>query len=169
MWVTSGEESTNGLESKTEPQVQKQKCEELGRATVLRGNHRIGAIKVLDGRWYIRMDMTWPVTIKTASALYDAKTLNISPAGASITCPNPFSLNHTVELIIKVPGADEPVVVSARVVWSTRYGKEKKSAAFAMGVRFENMSDADGELIRDGMSRSQRQQQEKKRKRRKLS
>lgn len=105
--------------------------------------------RAIDFRWYSRADIKWPVAIKKFNYVHDGETTNISPLGAFISCPDPLHLNEIFELIIKPPGQEQPLTITARVVWLTRGVSGQQHVPCGMGVRFERISDAELEFISD--------------------
>ena len=93
-----------------------------------------------DRRVYPRAKLKWPVVIKTKEGNRDGATLNITPDGCFIRCPEPLKLNVVFDMGIKVPKTKATIAATAEVVWSNIYGPDDEITPRGMGVRFIKIS-----------------------------
>ena len=94
-----------------------------------------------------RADINWVVSIETSDGKIEAQAKNISLGGAFICCKRPLLVGEVFPLTML--GSDhEPVMVTAKVVWSNVNVPEEKVINRGMGVRFLKMSDRHIRLVR---------------------
>ena len=98
-------------------------------------------------REHPRIDINWAALLETAGGKIEAQIKNISLGGAFICCKNPLSIGEVFPLTMHGPN-DEPVMATAKVVWSNINVPQEKVVNRGMGVRFLNMSDRHIHLVR---------------------
>ena len=101
----------------------------------------------VEKREHPRTDVNWPVSIETIYGTIAAEVKNISLGGAFICCKKPLQLRKVFRMTMIGP-ENEPLTVSAQVVWSNANMPEDKVINRGMGVRFINMSDRHLQLLR---------------------
>ena len=88
-----------------------------------------------DKRLYPRSNVSWLVTMITATSTMVGETKNVSTLGAFIHCQEPPDPADNLLLRVKLPGGS-PLEVSAKVVWSKFSHPEDTTAPGGIGVRF---------------------------------
>jgi predicted methyltransferase len=91
-------------------------------------------------RLHARAEVRWPVTIRTAQEVIEAKLRNLGAGGAYIHCDHTPEPGESVELTIRPPDSP-PIEITAEVMWAG------KVLALGMGVRFVEISDKDLQFI----------------------
>jgi len=98
-------------------------------------------------REHPRVDINWHVSIETPAGTVPAEIKNISLGGAFICCEKPLPIGEVFGLTIMAPD-NEPVIATAKVVWSNVNVPDEKVINRGMGVRFINMSERHIQLVR---------------------
>ena len=98
-------------------------------------------------REHPRADINWAASMETSGGRIDAQVKNISLGGAFICCKKPLSIGEVFPLTMIGPD-NEPVMATAKVVWSNVNFPEEKVVNRGMGVRFLKMSDRHIQLVR---------------------
>ena len=88
-----------------------------------------------DKRSYPRSNVSWPVTMITATGTVEGETKNVSTLGAFIYCQEPPDPADSLFLSVKLP-AGSPLEVSAKVVWSNFSSPEDTTTPRGIGIRF---------------------------------
>ena len=94
----------------------------------------------IENRMFPRVNVRWPVVVRTAQSSIEGITLNLSPSGVFVRCKNPLSLNEVFDMSISIPEAKGSLIAEAEVVWSNIYGPDDDISPCGMGVRFLNIS-----------------------------
>ena len=94
----------------------------------------------IENRMFPRVNVKWPVVVRTAQSSIEGITLNLSPSGVFVRCKNPLSLNEVFDMSISIPEAERSLIAEAEVVWSNIYGPDDEITPRGMGVRFLNIS-----------------------------
>jgi type IV pilus assembly protein PilZ len=76
------------------------------------------------------------VDYSTVDAFFSEFTTNINEGGLFIETDRPSAVGTTVQLMFQLPGADEPLKVGGRVIWTT---PGATSEAPGMGIEFEEL------------------------------
>jgi Tfp pilus assembly protein PilZ len=100
-----------------------------------------------DKREHPRADINWAASMETSDGRIDAQIKNISLGGAFICCKKPLSIGEVFPLTMLGPD-NEPVMATAKVVWSNVNVPDEKVVNRGMGVRFLKMSDRHIQLVR---------------------
>ncbi len=99
-------------------------------------------------RRYPRHSVKWPVVILTDDGTIEAETKNITVDGISIRCEEPLRMEEVFRMGIIPP--DHPMIeFQGRVIWSDLYGIGADAKAYAMGVCFVEISEADRHSLAD--------------------
>jgi uncharacterized protein (TIGR02266 family) len=98
-------------------------------------------------RKHPRANINWPVSMETSDGTIAAVVKNISLGGAFIYCKKPLPLGEVFRLTMTGPH-NEPVIATAKVVWSNVNVPDEKIINRGMGVRFIRMSDRHTQLVR---------------------
>ena len=113
----------------------------------------------IERRRYPRARIEWSVTFKTDKGVVAGVTLNVSAGGATLRFPNPPLLHEVLEMTIRVPELDRPLIVEAQVVWSTADIVDNELTLPIIGVNFTNITDQDRWLISTAVSKFLRQKE----------
>jgi uncharacterized protein (TIGR02266 family) len=100
-----------------------------------------------ENREHPRVDINWPVSMETPNGTINAEVTNVSIGGAFICCRNPLPIGEVFPLAMVGPN-NEPVMATAKVVWSNVSVPEDKVINRGMGVRFIKMSERHIQLVR---------------------
>jgi uncharacterized protein (TIGR02266 family) len=95
-----------------------------------------------------RVDLKWPVIVRTAEGSMEGMMENASSTGLFIACASPLSPKALCELTIEIPVGGQRLRATAEVVWS-RAGRP--SIPTGMGVRFVKISGTDRKRISDAV------------------
>jgi len=68
-----------------------------------------------------------------------AKSLNVSVVGAFVETPNPLEVGEKFPLKLHLPDSKEPLELTCKVIWTNKYGEERKDLKRGMGVKFLNL------------------------------
>lgn len=96
-------------------------------------------------RKHLRAGLKWPVTIKTAHGVIEAKTRNIGAGGAYIPCEKTPEPGEFVPITIKPPN-HSALRITGLVVWAA------KVLPLGMGVRFVEISEEDSQFLCNAVS-----------------
>ena len=107
----------------------------------------------IERRRYPRARIEWSVTIKTDKGVVAGVTLNVSAGGATLRFQNPPLLDKVFEMTIRIPELDRPLMVEAKVVWSTADIVDNELTLPIIGVNFTNITDQDRWLISKAISK----------------
>ena len=99
-------------------------------------------------RQHPRAEINWPVSIAVSGGTITGKVINISLGGAFICCEKPFPAGEVFDLTMTGP-ANEPLIATAKVVWSNVNVPDEKVVNRGMGVRFIKMSDRHIQLVKE--------------------
>lgn len=82
-----------------------------------------------------RIDILWPVLIKTSRGEVEAKIKDLSFGGAFIACQEPLPLKEQFNLTINMPD-QKPLTLVSEVVWSNSNVPDDKIVTRGMGISF---------------------------------
>jgi len=98
-------------------------------------------------RKHPRAIVNWPVSMETSVGTMEGKVKDISLGGAFICCEEPLPLGEVFRLTLMGPNS-EPVIATAKVVWSNVNVPKEKVVNRGMGVQFIKMSDRHIQLVK---------------------
>lgn len=90
--------------------------------------------------WVVRVDY------QTVDELFSEFARNINEGGIYVETESPQPLGTTVSLQFQLPGGDDPVEVTGRVV---RHGDAAAGELPGMGIEFDDLGRQERELIND--------------------
>ncbi len=96
-------------------------------------------------RQHLRVEIKWPVIVKSSWGDMKGETLNFNTDSAFIRCPNPLKLNEIFAMTINAP--ERSLLVNAEVIWSNIHGHDDDITPRGMGVRFLNITSEDRAFI----------------------
>jgi uncharacterized protein (TIGR02266 family) len=97
-----------------------------------------------------REELFFGVQYRVGDRLLTDFAQNISEGGLFIATETALPVSTVISLEFYLPGNQEPVVVSGRVVWTVNGGPEQPSG---MGIEFQNLDDSALGRIRQLMRR----------------
>lgn len=86
-------------------------------------------------RRYPRLSVSWPASLETAEGRQSAQLKDVSLGGAFVVCPEPLLLKQKFHLTL-TPPQQQPLMLTAEVVWSNVSVPRDKVINRGMGVRF---------------------------------
>ncbi len=107
--------------------------------------------KQTDNREHNRIQVNWPITVKSEGDPIEGETRNITAEGMFIICKEPLRLNETYQISIKPPN-HKNIELACKVVWSNLYGVDDEKTAYGMGFCFVQVADKDRHLLSDAIS-----------------
>jgi hypothetical protein len=87
-----------------------------------------------------RANSQWPISVRTAKGVWEAKLENLRPDGAYIYCYDTPDPQNFVVLTIDPPDR-EPLKIAGEVLWVDRFSSP------GMEVRFKQMSEKDRQFL----------------------
>ena len=95
-----------------------------------------------------REDLVFRVEYRIGDRLFSDFARNINEGGLFIATETTLPVSTAISLQFRLPGSQEPIVVSGRVVWTVNGGPEQPSG---MGIEFEKLDDSARRPIRQLM------------------
>jgi uncharacterized protein (TIGR02266 family) len=95
-----------------------------------------------------REELFFGVQYRIGDRLLTDFAQNISEGGLFIATETALPVSTVISLEFRLPGSQEPIVVSGRVVWTVNGGPEQPSG---MGIEFKNLDDSARHRIRQLM------------------
>jgi hypothetical protein len=86
-------------------------------------------------RTHPRFEFRWPASIETPEGGVPVETKDVSMGGAFILCEKPWPLNEEFRVTLQIPNQD-PLTLTAEVVWSNCNVPADKVVNRGMGIRF---------------------------------
>ena len=99
-----------------------------------------------DRRRFPRVQVTWPVVMKTRRGSLEAKTRDIGIGGAFIETSERPDFDEGFQVILK-PTEGKSISVTAEKVWCGNISFNAKETYSGIGIRFVQLSPADRQLI----------------------
>jgi len=106
------------------------------RIDVERRSKRGGRAPEADARRSRRERLVLRVDYSTVDSFFSEFTTNINEGGLFIETDTPSAIGTLVQLQFQLPGTDEPLKVSGRVIWTTPGAPGEVPG---MGVEFEDL------------------------------
>ena len=92
---------------------------------------RVGEWSGIENRRHKRVPLHVAIECRSKEAVIDARAENISTSGLLVRCADPFPQDSEIDIVFRLPGAQEPVRCCARVAHMV--------PAVFMGLEFVNM------------------------------
>ena len=99
-----------------------------------------------DRRRFPRVQVTWPVVMKTRRGSIEAKTRDIGTGGAFIETSERPDLDEGFQVILK-PSDGKPISVTAEKAWCGNISLNGKETYSGIGIKFVQLSPGDKQLI----------------------
>ena len=99
-----------------------------------------------DRRQFARADIRWPATVITSDTQVGVETEDISQVGVSLSCQDSLPLGQEFRLEIHPPDR-QPLIVTAKTVWTEVTNSEEDIHRFLVGAVFEYISESDIRFI----------------------
>ena len=101
----------------------------------------------VEKRQFPRGQFKWSVTMQTSQGVINTETHDISVNGAFLRSWEPLEPGEVFKMFINVPTLDRPLLVDAKVVWTSADVVDYAVASRGMGVQFIKMSSLDRSLL----------------------
>ena len=102
-------------------------------------------------RAHPRIVISWKASIEAASQADDVQLKDISLGGAFVVCADPLPLSEKFKISIRVPG-QEPLGLTAEVVWSNKNMPADRVVNRGMGIRFIENTDKDRQRLEKALA-----------------
>ena len=110
---------------------------------------RIGYYRhISDRRRYLRKPIRVKITEKTSGVFEHFASTNISAGGMFIKSDRPFAIGSNLDVEFTLPGEDEVIHISARVVRTVPPGEPRGNCA-GMGIEFVDIDETTRKAIDD--------------------
>jgi type IV pilus assembly protein PilZ len=103
-------------------------------------------IEGIERRHSPRADLLVRVNYQTVDALFSEFARNINEGGMFIETEDPQPVGSTVELEFKLPGSEDPLTVTGRVVRNDADGPD---GPLGMGIEFESLAQVERDQINE--------------------
>ena len=100
-------------------------------------------VTVVDAREHLRYEVTIPVDCSTRDMFISNYVCNISQGGLFMRSDSPLPLNAEVSLVLRLPGTDQCIRATGRVMWNFDMQKGTTRVIPGSGIRFVGMSASD--------------------------
>jgi hypothetical protein len=104
-------------------------------------------------RQYPRVEVRWPILLRTTRGDITGETLNMTSNGAFIRCQESLGLDEIFEFIINVPALVQPITLTAKVIHVTANGPGDETMPCEMGIVFTEVSEKQRWLISTAIQR----------------
>ena len=102
-------------------------------------------------RAHPRLAISWKASIEAASQADDVQLKDISLGGAFVVCADPLPLSEKFKISIQIPG-QEPLGLTAEVVWSNKNMPADKVVNRGMGIRFIENTEKDRQRLEKALA-----------------
>ena len=102
-------------------------------------------------RAHPRIAISWKASIQAASQADDVQLKDISLGGAFVVCADPLPLSEKFKISIQIPG-QEPLGLTAEVVWSNKNMPADKVVNRGMGIRFIENTEKDRQRLEKALA-----------------
>jgi len=97
----------------------------------------------LGPREHPRYEVSIPVDCATRELFFANHVCNISRGGLFIRSDTPLPLQAEVSLVLRLPGTDQSICVTGRVIWNYDIQRGTSRIVPGSGIRFIGMTAAD--------------------------
>jgi uncharacterized protein (TIGR02266 family) len=101
------------------------------------------AVKTVSTRANPRYEVSIPVDCSTREVFVSNHVSNISRGGLFIRSDAPLPLNAEVSLVLRLPGSEECIRATGRVIWNYDMKKGTTRIVPGSGIRFVDISPSD--------------------------
>lgn len=105
------------------------------------------AAKPVSTRGSQRYEVSIPVDCTTRDAFVSNHVSNISRGGLFIRSDAPLPLNAEVSLVLRLPGAEQSIHATGRVVWNYDMPKGTTRIVSGSGIRFLDITPSDRAIL----------------------
>ena len=106
----------------------------------------------VEKRRHPRISVSWPTVVQTRQGRIEARTRDISEAGAFIECAEELDLGDDFQISFK-PSEDRDILVTGEKAWCGNINIDGKDTYSGMGVRFIKLSLTDRKFLSTLVSR----------------
>ena len=110
----------------------------------------LAEVVIREKRQHERVEIKWPVKIESSHGPITGETKDVSLGGTFIICQKPLPLGESFSLTLYIPD-DEPLNITAEVVWSNINVPESKIVTRGMGIRFIKISEEARKRLTEGI------------------
>jgi hypothetical protein len=104
----------------------------------------------IEKRKHTRIEVRWPITVRTDDSTIEGETRNITVVGMLINCKEPLRPNEVYRISISPPDHQD-IELTCKVIWSNLYSTDGKNT-FGTGFCFVKVSDEDSHFLSDFVS-----------------
>lgn len=101
------------------------------------------SVAEVNAREHVRYEVSIPVDCSTRHVFVSNHVCNISKGGLFIRSDTPLPLNTEVSLVLRLPGSEQCIRATGRVIWNYDIQKGTARIVPGSGIRFVGMSASD--------------------------
>jgi type IV pilus assembly protein PilZ len=105
------------------------------------------SVTTVQAREHPRYEVSIPVDCSTRHLFVSNHVCNISKGGLFIQSDSPLPLNADVSLVLHLPGTDQCIRATGRVIWNFDMQKGTTHIVPGSGIRFVGMPPSDRALL----------------------
>jgi type IV pilus assembly protein PilZ len=114
--------------------------------------HSLSVTRV-QAREHLRYEVSIPVDCSTRHFFVSNHVCNISKGGLFIRSDTPLPLDAEVSLVLRLPGTDQCIRATGRVIWNFDMQKGTTHIVPGSGIRFVGMSPSDRAILESYLAR----------------
>jgi type IV pilus assembly protein PilZ len=107
----------------------------------------------VQAREHPRYEVSIPVDCSTRHLFVSNHVCNISRGGLFIRSDSPLPLNAEVSLVLRLPGTDQSIRATGRVIWNFDMQKGTTRIVPGSGIRFVGMAPSDRAILESYLAR----------------
>ena len=101
------------------------------------------SVAEVNAREHVRYEVSIPVDCSTRHVFVSNHVCNISKGGLFIRSDTPLPLNAEVSLVLRLPGSEQCIRATGRVIWNYDIERGTCHIVPGSGIRFVGMSASD--------------------------
>ena len=114
--------------------------------------HSLSVTRV-QAREHLRYEVSIPVDCSTRHFFVSNHVCNISKGGLFIRSDSPLPLDAEVSLVLRLPGTDQCIRATGRVIWNFDMQKGTTRIVPGSGIRFVGMPPSDRAILESYLAR----------------
>jgi type IV pilus assembly protein PilZ len=111
------------------------------------------SVTAVQAREHPRYEVSIPVDCSTRHVFVSNHVCNISRGGLFIRSDSPLPLNADVSLVLHLPGTDQCIRATGRVIWNFDMQKGTTHIVPGTGIRFVGMPPSDRAILESYLAR----------------
>jgi uncharacterized protein (TIGR02266 family) len=111
------------------------------------------SVTMVQAREHPRYEVSIPVDCSTRHVFVSNHVCNISKGGLFIRSDSPLPLNADVSLVLHLPGTDQCIRATGRVIWNFDMQKGTTHIVPGSGIRFVGMPPSDRAILESYLAR----------------